>query len=123
MCNRDITYSDRLVEKAVCTDTDQIGAFPLKSAVQLAFCIPVVIWLLRVTFSSVQVCMTPSDADGCWTQPPLVAWFLGREAVWGSFLSRGSRTGNTEPWEQASQVVQALGTTLTLCQNLTVCNN
>ena len=108
VCNRGITCSDRLVEKAICTDTDQMGAFPLKSAARLAFCIPLVTWLLTVTFSSVQVCLTLSDADG-WTWPPLVAWFLGGEAGWGSFLSRRSRTGDTEPWTLAVQGCSSLG--------------
>ena len=85
-----------------------MGAFPLKSAARLAFCIPLVTWLLTVTFSSVQVCLTLSDADG-WTWPPLVAWFLGGEAGWGSFLSRRSRTGDTEPWTLAVQGCSSLG--------------
>lgn len=119
VCNRGITCSERLVEKAICTDTDQMGAFPLNSAARLAFCIPLVTWLLTVTFSSVQVCLTLSDADG-WTWPPLVAWFLGGEAGWGGFLSSRSRTG-AEHW--LFRVVQALGMTLILCQKLTVHDN
>lgn len=106
VCNRGITCSERLVEKAICTD--QMGAFPLNSAARLAFCIPLVTWLLTVTFSSVQVCLTLSDADG-WTWPPLVAWFLGGEAGWGGFLSRRSRTGDTGPWTLAVQGCSSLG--------------
>lgn len=68
--NRGITYSDRLVEKAICTDTDHMGAFSLESAAQLIACVPVITWLLRVTFSSVRVGMTLGDADGCWISLP-----------------------------------------------------
>lgn len=63
VCNRGVTYSDRLVEKAICTDTDQMGALPLKSAVWLVFCIPAVMWQLRVMFSS---CPGVHDTQWCW---------------------------------------------------------
>lgn len=85
-----------------------MGAFPLKRAARLAFCIPLVTWLLGVTSSGVPVCLTLSDTDG-WTWPPLLAWFLGGEAGWGSFLSRRSRTGDTEPWTLAVQGCSSLG--------------
>jgi hypothetical protein len=50
-CNRGITGSDKLTEKAIFTDTDQKGAFPLKVQCWLCFCIPVVTWQLKVTLS------------------------------------------------------------------------
>jgi hypothetical protein len=57
---------------------------------------------------------------------PVLRW-RGIPYVWESFLSRGSRTGNTEAWVLpecraqilAPQVVQALGMTLILYQKLT----
>lgn len=40
MSNRGITCSDKPVEKAVFADTDQTGAFPLKSAKLVVFLHP-----------------------------------------------------------------------------------
>lgn len=91
VCNRGITCNDRLVEKAVCAETDQTGAFPLKSTAGVTVCI----LLPRVTFSC-----CPGVCNS-WTNPPcsLVLRWMG-SLNWKASWARGPglEIQNSEYW-------------------------